>query len=139
MADIVSKKIRSRMMSRIRSRDTKPELLLRKYLHANGFRYSLRKRRDLPCQPDLILPKYRAAIFVHGCFWHRHKGCSYATTPKTNVEFWEHKFGKNVERDSICEKELTKMGWRVITVWECELKESGLARLRDLAVWLQKA
>ena len=126
------------MMAGIRSGKTKPELLVRKYLHAMGFRYSLRKRMDLPCQPDIVLPKYRAAIFVHGCFWHRHKGCRYATTPKSNAEFWGEKFRANVERDNRCEAGLTKMGWRVDTVWECELKEDAQSRLADLADWLRK-
>ncbi|WP_130587179.1 very short patch repair endonuclease [Qipengyuania flava] len=138
MADIVSKEARSRMMAGIRSGNTKPELLVRKYLHAVGFRYSLRKRRDLPCQPDIVLPKYRAAVFVHGCFWHRHQNCRYATTPKSNAEFWSEKFRANVERDNRCEADLTRMGWRVNTVWECELKEDAQARLADLTEWLRK-
>lgn len=126
------------MMAGIRSGNTKPELLVRKYLHAMGFRYSLKRRSDLPCQPDLVLPKYRAAIFVHGCFWHRHEGCRYATTPKSNAEFWVEKFRANVERDNRCEADLASKGWRVATVWECELKEDAQARLADLTDWLGK-
>lgn len=137
MADIVSKEDRSRMMSGIRSRNTKPELLVRKHLHANGFRFSLRRRRDLPCQPDLVLPKYGAAIFVHGCFWHRHKGCKFATTPKTNAEKWERKFARNVERDFSCLSSMQQKGWRTATIWECRLKKDLEETIPLLVQWLR--
>lgn len=139
MADIVSSEVRSRMMAGIRSGNTKPELLVRRFLHANGFRYSLRKRKDLPCQPDIVLPKHRAAIFVHGCFWHRHEGCRYATTPHSNAEFWKEKFRKNVERDKRCEEALVRAGWRVATIWECELKNDAMGRLVSLSTWIRNA
>lgn len=139
MADIVSKEVRSRMMSGIRSRDTRPELLVRKYLHAAGFRYSLRRRPDLPCQPDLVLPKYCAAIFVHGCFWHRHKGCKFATTPKTNTRDWERKFARNLERDALCLSSLHETGWRTAVIWECNLKRQSDHSLSLLIDWLRSS
>lgn len=120
MVDILSAGERSERMSRIRSRDTAPELALRRRLHALGLRYRLHDRR-LPGRPDLVLPRYRAAIFVHGCFWHRHGGCSIATTPKTNTAFWQDKFDRNVSRDARSSAALAEAGWRVFTVWECEL------------------
>lgn len=131
--DVVDSATRSRMMSGIRSRDTKPEMTVRKYLHAKGFRYRLHTR-TLPGSPDLVLPKYRTAIFVHGCFWHRHPGCRYTTTPASNVERWDQKFRANMERDARKQAELEAAGWRVIVVWECELRgaaQERLARLRD--------
>lgn len=138
MVDIVSNKVRSRMMSGIRSSNTKPELLVRTYLHARGFRYSLKKRTDLPCQPDIVLPKYGVAIFVHGCFWHRHQGCRYATTPKSNADFWIKKFRANVERDDRCETDLSALGWRIATIWECELKKDCQRKLDELIAWIQE-
>lgn len=131
--DVVDSATRSRMMSGIRSRDTKPEMTVRKYLHAKGFRYRLHTRA-LPGSPDLVLPKYRTAIFVHGCFWHRHPGCRYTTTPASNVERWNEKFRANTERDARKHAELEAAGWRVIVVWECELRgaaQERLERLRD--------
>lgn len=129
--DVVDVATRSRMMSGIRSRDTKPEMIVRKYLHARGFRYRLHAR-DLPGSPDLILPKHRVAIFVHGCFWHRHSGCRYTTTPASNVERWQRKFDANVERDVRKETLLQSEGWRVIVVWECELRRAPEERLQLL-------
>lgn len=119
MADIVDRTTRSRMMSRIRGRDTKPELVLRSALHRRGFRYRVHVR-DLPGCPDLVLRKYRAVIFVHGCFWHRHQGCKFATTPSSNTEFWSKKLGDTVERDERNCAKLSDSGWRVAIVWECE-------------------
>lgn len=119
--DIKSEEARSRNMSRIRSRDTKPELYLRKLLFAAGFRYRKNDRR-LPGCPDIWLPKYRTAIFVHGCFWHRHAGCRYAYMPKSRVEFWEEKFRKNVTRDMEVLEALSNNGVRVMVVWECTLR-----------------
>ncbi|WP_064701333.1 very short patch repair endonuclease [Halomonas caseinilytica] len=119
--DIVDAKTRSRMMSAIRGKNTSPELAVRRYLHARGFRYRLH-RRDLPGNPDLVLPKYRLVIFVHGCFWHRHEGCFYATSPATRKDFWRRKLDGNVERDRRQQAELIEASWRVLVIWECGLK-----------------
>lgn len=108
-------------MSRIKSKDTKPEMLVRKFLHANGFRYRLHVK-DLPGKPDIVLPKYRTVIFVHGCFWHGHEGCKYYVMPKSNQEFWSTKILGNVNRDKQHAAKLKKEHWRVINIWECELK-----------------
>jgi len=129
MADIVSKHVRSRMMSSIRSGNTKPELALRRALHRLGFRYRLHGP-NLPGRPDLAFPRYRAVLFVHGCFWHRHEGCRFATTPSSNVEFWGEKFGANVKRDRKAAESLLAAGWRVGVVWECLFKGGEL----DLAL-----
>lgn len=118
--DIVDPKIRSRMMSGIRSRNTKPEILLRKALHAMGYRYRLNVRL-LPGSPDIVLPKWRVVIFVHGCFWHRHPDCKKATTPATNTDFWTKKFAANTKRDKTAIKELHNLGWRTAIVWECAI------------------
>lgn len=107
-------------MSRIRGKDTKPEVLLRSLLHRRGFRFRLHAP-GLPGKPDIVLPKYRTVIFVHGCFWHRHEGCSNATMPKTHTEFWTEKFHRTVERDVRKKTELEALGWQILTVWECEL------------------
>lgn len=107
-------------MSRIRGRDTKPEMRLRRALHAQGFRYRLH-RRDLPGSPDIVLPKWKTAIFVHGCFWHRHTGCRKATTPTSNVEFWNAKFLANTLRDARVLAALHASGWKTAVVWECAL------------------
>ena len=122
MADVVDAATRSRMMSGIRGKNTKPELLIRKALHARGFRYRLHCK-DLPGNPDLCLPKYRAVIFVHGCFWHGH-GCHLFKWPKTRPEFWREKIGRNCEVDTHAERRLVEAGWRVAVVWECALKGS---------------
>ncbi len=121
MADKLTPSQRSRCMSRIRGRNTKPEILVRKGLHARGFRFRLQERK-LPGRPDIVLPKYGVAIMVNGCFWHGHKGCRYATRPKTNVEFWEAKIARNRHRDEVTNAHLEALGWHVITVWECELR-----------------
>lgn len=128
MVDIVDKAVRSRMMSGIRGKDTKPEMQVRRFLHAAGFRYRLHVK-DLPGRPDIVLPKYRAVIQVHGCFWHRHPGCRLAATPASNVEMWAAKFARNVERDKEVECQLTEMGWRVLTVWECDCGPERLSNL----------
>ena len=130
--DIVDSATRSRMMTGIQSKNTKPELLVRRYLHAHGFRYRLHVR-ELLGSPDLVLPKYRVAIFVHGCFWHQHTGCRYATQPASNSERWRAKFQSNVERDGKNLAGLHAAGWRVLVVWECELKREPLERLQLLA------
>ncbi len=120
MADIVSSKKRSWMMSQVSGKDTKPELRLRSALHQLGYRFRLHSR-NLPGTPDLVLKKYRTVIFVNGCFWHRHKGCKKRTTPKVNCEFWAVKFEQNVKRDRRNYGLLRKAGWNVVIVWECEL------------------
>lgn len=137
MTDIVDKLTRSRMMAGIRGKDTKPELALRRALHARGFRYRLHPK-DVVGRPDLLLPKYRAAIFVHGCFWHRHKECRFATTPATRAEFWNSKFDANVQRDELTKKRLAEQGWRVAIIWECALKgENSSAQASEVvAEWL---
>ena len=107
-------------MSRIKSKDTTPERLVRSFLHRNGFRFRLHVK-DLPGKPDIVLPKYKTAIEVRGCYWHRHEGCKDATTPSTNTEFWQKKFAENVARDKRTEQDLKALGWNVIVVWECEI------------------
>lgn len=129
--DVVDAATRSKMMSGIRSKDTTPELMVRRYLHARGFRYRLHAR-DLPGSPDLVLPKYRVAILVHGCFWHRHSGCRFATTPASNVERWNAKFQTNIDRDARKSTALQAAGWRIIVVWECELRRDPVERLERL-------
>jgi len=122
MSDVLSPEQRHRNMSRIRGRDTGPERTVRSLLHRMGYRFRLH-RRDLPGRPDIVLPRLRSVIFVHGCFWHRHKGCRYATTPKTRAIFWQKKFKENVERDWRNVTALYKDGWRVLCVWECETRD----------------
>lgn len=119
MADRISREHRSWNMSRIRGTNTKPELIVRSLLHRMGYRFSLH-RKDLPGKPDIILPKYRTVIFVHGCFWHRHNGCRFTTTPATRPEFWRNKFAQNVARDLRDSALLRAKRWRVFTIWECE-------------------
>lgn len=111
-------------MSRIRSKDTSPEKLVRSFLHRAGYRFRLHVK-SLPGSPDIVLPKYRTAIFVHGCFWHRHADCKYAYTPKSNVDFWNKKFQENVSRDVKKKKLLENVGWNVLTIWECETKDES--------------
>lgn len=123
--DIVDKKTRSRMMAGIGGKDTRPEMILRKALHAQGLRYRIHVG-DLVGRPDLVFPKYRAVVFVHGCFWHRHQGCRYATTPLTRPGFWKRKFVANVKRDQFVQHELLSGGWRVAIVWECALRKLDL-------------
>lgn len=120
MVDIVSKQKRSEMMSLIRSKDTKPEITVRKILHRLGYRFRLH-RNDLPGQPDITLKKYKTVIFVHGCFWHGHTCKKGETLPKTNVSFWQHKIKGNQERDKRVLRELTILGWHPCIIWECEI------------------
>lgn len=122
--DVVDRATRSRMMSGIRGRDTKPEKLVRSFLHRAGLRFRL--HAPLPGKPDLVFPKHHAVVFVHGCFWHRHAGCRYATMPSSNAEFWQAKFDANVARDKRVTRQLRKDGWRVFVVWECRLSSSAL-------------
>lgn len=132
MADTLSPGQRSERMSRIRGKDTAPELALRKALHALGLRYTLHAK--LPGKPDIALPRYSAVVFVHGCFWHRHRGCKIATTPKTNTAFWREKFDRNVGRDKRVRRQLRAAGWRVFVAWECQLSGKGKASERASAL-----
>ena len=138
MTDIVDAATRSRIMRAVPRSSTKPELALRKRLHALGHRYVL-GGRGLPGSPDLVLPRWQTAVFVHGCFWHRHQGCRYTTTPSTRPEFWQAKFEANVARDSAVRARLQDEGWRMATVWECALRKPERVKLAVdlLAAWLQ--
>lgn len=121
MSDHLTIEQRHKNMAAIRSKDTKPEMVVRKFLWSRGFRYRVNNPR-LPGHPDIVLRKYHTCIFVNGCFWHGHEGCKYYRVPKTNTEFWERKISRNRERDREEQKQLARMGWHCITVWECELK-----------------
>lgn len=123
MVDHLSEEKRSWNMSRIKSGNTKPERIVRSLLHRKGLRFRLHKK-ELPGKPDIVLPKHRTAIFIHGCFWHRHKGCKDATMPKSNISFWVKKLSGNAERDKRKYRELKKAGWQVIVIWECEVEKS---------------
>lgn len=138
MADIVDKQTRSRMMAGIKGKDTKPELVLRRALHARGFRYRLHSK-NLPGRPDLVFPKHHAIVFVHGCFWHRHEGCRYTTSPSTRQEFWQAKFTANVARDEAVRDKLLEDGWRIATVWECALRKPDQMNVTTdlLSAWLR--
>jgi DNA mismatch endonuclease (patch repair protein) len=136
MADVHNAETRSRNMRAIGSKDTSPEVSVRSYLHRAGLRFSLH-RKNLPGTPDLVLPKRSAVVFVHGCYWHRHRGCRFTTTPKTNVEFWQNKFGENQERDKRDRAALKKLGWKVFVIWECQAKSSQ--HLDKLVASLKKA
>ncbi|WP_354194382.1 very short patch repair endonuclease [Aquamicrobium terrae] len=133
----MDQKTRSRMMSGIRGKNTKPELALRRALHARGFRFRLHSGR-VQGRPDLVLPKHRAIVFVHGCFWHRHEGCRYATNPASRQGFWQAKFEANVVRDGAVRSALLEEGWRVATVWECALRRPAQVEISSLllAEWL---
>ena len=137
MADIVDAKTRSRMMSGIRGKNTKPEILVRKALSSQGYHYRLH-RKDLPGVPDIAMPGRKIAIFVHGCFWHMHLGCQLAKMPSTRPEFWQAKLGRNAERDSEAIAALLALGWRVLIVWECSTKSLVLqaALPEKLRVWI---
>ncbi|WP_259243168.1 very short patch repair endonuclease [Pseudomonas sp. BIGb0381] len=126
--DIVSKEVRSRMMAGIRSSDTSPEMKIRRLLHRCGFRYRLHKR-ELPGRPDLVLSRYKVCIFVNGCFWHRHPGCKYSTTPRVHEEFWRKKFNQNIARDARNKEKLLASGWRVFELWECGIRGPEAALL----------
>lgn len=123
--DVHDKETRSYNMSRIRSANTKPEELVRKYLFAKGFRYR-KNVNTLPGKPDIVLPKYKTCIFVNGCFWHKHEGCKYFVWPKNNAEFWKKKINGNAERDIQQQNSLREQGWNVIVVWECEVRKDRL-------------
>lgn len=128
--DVVSKAVRSRMMAGIRSNNTIPEMKVRKLLHSHGFRYRLHSR-NLAGRPDVVLPRYRLCIFIHGCFWHRHPGCRYATTPRSREDFWREKFDQNMKRDVRNREELLQHGWRVFELWEC-----GIRKPESELIWL---
>jgi DNA mismatch endonuclease (patch repair protein) len=136
MIDVMSVETRSALMSRIRSKDTTPEMLVRRYLWADGFRYRLHSSH-LPGRPDLLLPRWHATVFVHGCFWHRHDGCSRFRLPKTHRGFWDAKLRRNSERDAANAGALAGMGWRVAVVWECALRQDAAKTERLLATWLK--
>lgn len=121
MADVHDKETRSYNMSQIKGRDTKPEMLVRKFLHANGFRYRLHVK-NLPGKPDIVLRKYKTVIFVHGCFWHGHEGCKYFVVPQTRTDWWVNKINGNIANDKKAITALKKEGWKIITLWECNLK-----------------
>lgn len=131
MPEKISQETRSRMMSGIRGRDTKPELLVRQYLHSAGFRFRL-FRKDLPGRPDIVLPRWNVVVFVHGCFWHGHPGCSLFRVPKTRTEFWTDKISRNSERDEVAIQKLLNQQWRVAVVWECALRADGPGTLHAL-------
>lgn len=138
MADVHSKETRSYNMSRIRSKDTKPELKVRKFLHANGYRYRLHVK-DLPGKPDIVLPKYKTVIFIHGCFWHGHQGCRYYVIPKSRTDWWINKINTNISNDEKALESLTSSGWTILQVWECELKKNNIeSTLRNLLTKLSK-
>ena len=121
MADKMTKEQRHRCMSRIKGRDTKPEMLVRRYLHSRGYRYRVNVRR-LPGTPDIVLRKYKTAIFINGCFWHGHEGCKYFVLPKSNSQFWQRKIDRNKKRDIEKRIQLRRLGWHTIIIWECQLK-----------------
>lgn len=124
MTDVVDKATRSRMMAGIRGKNTKPEMIVRKALHARGFRFRLHVK-DFPGKPDIVLPRYKTVIFVHGCFWHRHQDCKYCYIPKTNLEVWNKKFSDNIMRDKINIESIQRIGWNVYIIWECELNNES--------------
>lgn len=133
--DILGPEQRSVLMSRIRGKDTKPEMSVRRIAHGLGYRFRIH-RRDLPGSPDMVFPRLRKIIFVHGCYWHQHRGCRYAYLPKSNTEFWKRKFDANVARDNSSVAKLEKLGWEVLIVWECETKDQDKLLYR-LAAYLK--
>lgn len=136
MVDVVDPATRSRMMSGIRGKDTKPEILVRKYLHSRGLRYRLHVK-ILPGKPDIVCSKYHAVVFVHGCFWHQHADCKFATIPSSRTDFWTNKLCENVARDEYQIAALKGLGWRVFVVWECELK-NNIQNLESLYLEITK-
>ena len=138
MTDVHNRETRSFNMSMIKGKNTKPEIIVRKFLHKNGFRFRIHYPK-LPGKPDIVLPKYRTVIFINGCFWHGHKGCRYFGIPKTKTEWWVEKINRTIERDKKKIRELKDMYWNVKVIWECELKPDKRARtLENLLVFLRK-
>lgn len=131
MADVFSKEKRKEFMSNLKEEGTKIELVVRKWLYSLGYRYRLNDKR-LPGTPDIIIPKYKTAIFINGCFWHAHKNCKYFTMPKTRVDFWRKKLSQNTDRDEKKIEEIQKLGWKAIVIWECEIKDNKSDRLISL-------
>lgn len=125
MADVHNEETRSYNMSRIKGKNTKPEMLVRKYLHAQGFRYKLHDK-TLPGKPDIVLPKYKTVILIHGCYWHKHTDCKYFVVPKTRTDWWLNKINRNVENDAKALSELERLGWKIIIIWECDLKPAKI-------------
>lgn len=138
MADVHNKQTRSYNMSMIRSKDTKPEIIVRKFLFGNGFRYKLHDKM-LPGKPDLVLPKYKTVTFIHGCFWHGHEGCKYFVVPKTRTKWWLKKINRNKQLDTENSGKLKKLGWKILTVFECKLRPKNRGKtLNQLATRLTK-
>ncbi len=138
MADVHNKKTRSYNMSMIRSKDTKPEIMVRKFLLGNGFRYKLHDKM-LPGKPDLVFPKYKTVVFIHGCFWHGHEGCKYFVVPKTRTQWWLEKINRNKQLDTENLRKLKNLGWRILTVFECKLRPRNVDKtLNQLATRLTK-
>lgn len=133
MADIHSPEIRSYNMSMIRGKDTKPEIIVRKFLHSKGYRFRLHKK-DLPGKPDIVLVKYRAVIFINGCFWHGHKNCKYFVIPKTRTDWWKNKIERNIHNDEKNIRILKKYNWKVIVLWECQLKTNNVSKTLDILI-----
>lgn len=137
MSDKLTPEHRSWNMSRIKGKDTKIEVIVRQYLFSKGYRFRKNDKR-YPGKPDIVLPKYKTVIFVHGCFWHRHPGCKNATIPKTRTEFWNEKLEKNVRNDKIKQEQLEQMGWKVIVIWECELEKNFSQTMEAVETELQR-
>ncbi|KAB2735806.1 very short patch repair endonuclease [Brucella anthropi] len=137
MADVHTPAQRSFNMSRIKGKDTQPEIWLRSLLHSAGFRFRLH-RKDLPGRPDIVLPGSKVAVFVHGCYWHRHEGCRYTTTPASNTQFWEQKFARTIERDAENIVALQDAGWKVVVAWECQLRSNATEVLAAISTETEK-
>lgn len=134
MADTFTPEVRSRTMRAVKNRNTRPEVIVRRLLHAMGYRFRLH-RKDLPGSPDIVLPRYRKVIFVHGCFWHGHPGCNRSTRPTSNTDFWDAKIDRNIARDEKAMQELISLGWQVFTIWECDLRDIESIK-RNLTLFL---
>jgi len=136
MAESITPETRSRMMSGIRGKNTRPEMTVRSFLHRNGFRFRLHEL-DLPGKPDVVLPRWKVVIFVHGCFWHGHMGCRYFKLPKTRAEFWKTKIDGNAQRDALVVDRLRGADWRVATIWECSLRDDPNQALEELTHFIR--